>query len=154
MTNQKPVIWVINGPNLQALGIRRPDVYGVQTLEDLTKAWVAYAQSLGVTLRCEQSNYEGQLIEWLHDARGSKGVILNAGAFTHYSLAIRDAVESITPTPVVEVHLSNVHARESFRAHSVIASVCRGQITGFGSAGYYLAMQALVKRDEQGGWSD
>jgi len=144
MGNQRTVIWVINGPNLHALGTRRTDVYGSKTLAELTTAWMAYGHNLGVSVRCEQSNHEGQLIDWIHEARGSQGVILNAGAFTHYSVAIRDAIESIVPTPVIEVHLSNVHARESFRAHSVMAPVCSGQLTGFGEAGYYLAMRVLT----------
>ncbi|NDD67456.1 type II 3-dehydroquinate dehydratase [bacterium] len=144
MTHHDPIIWVLNGPNLQALGRRLPDVYGNKTLSELTADWMAYGTALGVTVRAEQSNHEGQLIDWIHEARGSRGIILNAGAFTHYSVAIRDAVESIRPTPVVEVHLSNVHAREAFRSHSVLSAVCVGQITGFGDAVYPLAMRVLM----------
>lgn len=135
---------VMNGPNLNLLGKREPEVYGKRSAEDLS----AYLERLGKEQDCrieeKQSNHEGELIDWIHEAEaGCDGVVLNAGALTHYSYAIRDAISSVT-VPVIEVHLSNIHARESFRHQSVLSPVVAGQIVGFGFLGYQLALQALL----------
>ncbi|HPB65973.1 MAG TPA: type II 3-dehydroquinate dehydratase [Spirochaetales bacterium] len=143
------LISVINGPNLNMLGEREPQVYGSETLDDLNSALGRAARDRGVDVEFFQSNSEGSLIDRLHEcSRRSDGVILNAGAYTHYSIAIRDAIAAIRP-PVVEVHLSNVHAREEFRRVSVIAPACVGQISGFGSTSYLLALEALVRIYEE-----
>jgi len=136
---------VLHGPNLNLLGTREPDVYGRVTLSEVNRLVRAHGRRRGVTVEARQSNVEGQLIDWLHGAerQGFLGVVLNPGAFTHYSLALRDAVASIR-VPVVEVHLSNVHAREKFRRHSVVAAVARGQIAGFGAVSYVLGLDALL----------
>lgn len=137
-------ILILNGPNLNLLGTRQPEVYGPTTLADIEKMCVAHAEVLGVTLAFVQSNHEGALIDAIHDARGTySGIILNAGAFTHTSIALMDAISSAM-VPVVELHLSNIHAREDFRHKSFIAPVAIGQICGFGAAGYPLAMDALL----------
>ena len=136
---------VLHGPNLNLLGTREPAVYGRATLVDVDKLIRDHARDLGVRVDCRQSNLEGQLIDWLQGAaaEGFAGVVFNPGAFTHYSIALRDAVSAIT-LPVVEVHLSNVHGREEFRRQSVIAPVARGQIAGFGPLSYLLGLDALV----------
>lgn len=135
---------VLNGPNLNLLGMREPGVYGTDTYEAICGRITDKADALGVGVSFAQSNSEGELIDRLHAAMGQyAGVILNAGAYTHYSYAIRDAIAAIR-LPVVEVHLSNIHAREEFRHTSVIAPACKGQIAGFGPAGYLLALEALV----------
>lgn len=136
---------VINGPNLNLLGVREPDVYGNRSAQDLT----AFLNQLGARHECrieeKQSNYEGEIIGWIHQAEtDADGVVLNAGALTHYSYAIRDAIGSVT-VPVIEVHLSNIHARESFRHQSVISAVVKGQIVGLGFLGYELAVHALLE---------
>lgn len=137
-------ILILNGPNLNLLGTRQPEVYGTTTLQDIEAICAAKAVSLGVTVEFVQSNHEGVLIDRLHAARGVfDGIILNAGAYTHTSIALMDAVSSIM-LPVVELHLSNIHAREAFRHQSYIAPVAIGQICGFGAAGYPLAMEALT----------
>jgi 3-dehydroquinate dehydratase-2 len=140
-------ILVLHGPNLNLLGTREPDVYGRSTLAEVDRAIERHARSRGVRAECRQSNSEGQLIDWLQAAerQGFAGVVMNPGALTHYSIALRDAVASIR-LPVVEVHLSNVHGREEFRRHSVIAPVARGQISGFGAASYLLGIDALLGR--------
>lgn len=139
---------VLNGPNLNLLGKREPGVYGTDTYEAVCARIALAAQEMGVTAAFDQTNSEGGLIDRLHAAADRyDGVVLNAGAYTHYSYAIRDAIASI-PVPVVEVHMSNVHAREEFRRQSVIAPVCRGQIAGFGVQSYILALRALVADDE------
>jgi 3-dehydroquinate dehydratase-2 len=136
---------VLHGPNLNLLGTREPAVYGPTTLAEVNRLIHGHARLRGVRVECRQSNVEGRIIEWLHAAEtaGFAGVVLNPGAFTHYSLALRDAVAGIG-VPVVEVHLSNIHAREEFRRHSVIAAVARGQIAGFGPASYLLGLDALL----------
>ncbi|WP_394649512.1 type II 3-dehydroquinate dehydratase [uncultured Deinococcus sp.] len=137
---------VLNGPNLNRLGLREPGVYGAQTLEDLERQCEAWGAELGVAVTCRQSNFEGQLLEWIHEAQeqGFTGIVINPGARTHYSYALRDAISG-QPLPVVEVHISNVDAREEFRHKSVTAAVCRGKISGLGFAGYRLAMDYLAE---------
>jgi len=136
---------VLHGPNLNMLGTREPTIYGRASLADVDKLIRDHARDIGVRVECRQSNTEGELIGWLQNAarEGFGGVVFNPGAFTHYSIALRDAVASIT-VPVVEVHLSNVHGREEFRRHSVIAPVARGQIAGFGPLSYLLGLDALA----------
>jgi len=136
---------VLHGPNLNLLGTREPGVYGRVTLPEVDRLIREHGRRRGVRVECRQSNVEGELIGWLHGAEreGFGGVVLNPGAFTHYSLALRDAVAAI-PVPVVEVHLSNVHGREEFRRHSVVAAVARGQIAGFGPQSYLLGLDALL----------
>ncbi|MFV0515499.1 MAG: type II 3-dehydroquinate dehydratase [Jhaorihella sp.] len=136
-------VLVLNGPNLNLLGTRQPDVYGDTTLAEIEAACARHADSLGLSVVCEQSNHEGALIEAIHAARGHHaGIVLNAGAFTHTSIALMDAIASVG-LPVVEVHLSNIHAREPFRRRSYVAPVALGQICGFGAGGYLLALDAL-----------
>lgn len=141
---------IMNGPNLNRLGKREPGIYGAETLEDVEGKLHKLALQHGVELSFFQSNWEGALIDKIHEAEdcGLDGIIFNPGAFTHYSIALRDAVASIT-VPVIEIHISNVHSREPFRQTSVIVPVCMGQISGFGTDGYELAFQAfLLKRKE------
>lgn len=138
---------ILHGPNLNLLGVREPGVYGSLTLEEIDARLRDLAGELGVQVRCVQSNHEGALIDALHDARSwAAGVVFNPGGYTHTSVALRDAVSAIG-IPVVEVHLSNVHAREEFRRHSLIAPVCVGSIAGLGWRSYALALRALVERD-------
>lgn len=137
-------ILLLNGPNLNLLGEREPAIYGATTLEQIVAQATELAQSVGLELQHIQSNHEGALIDALHEARAwAHGVILNAGAYTHTSIALRDAISAIG-LPVIEVHLSNIHAREPFRHTSLIAPVCVGQITGFGADSYLLAVQAMA----------
>ncbi len=136
-------ILVLNGPNLNLLGVRQPKVYGHTTLAMVEDACRAHGATLGFSVTCAQSNSEGSLIESIHEARTAMGgIVLNAGAYTHTSVALMDAIASVE-LPVVEVHLSNIHAREKFRQHSYIAPVALGQICGFGPTGYILALDAL-----------
>lgn len=136
-------ILVINGVNLDMLDIREPQIYGGKSLDDINKDLVAQAKAYGAEIEFVQSNIEGEIVEFIHSGRLYDGIILNAGAYTHYSIAIRDAISSIE-TPCVEVHLSNVHKREEFRHTSVISAVCVGVIAGFGEKSYKLALQALL----------
>lgn len=137
------IVLVLHGANLNLLGTRQPDVYGTQTLDDLNGVIKAAAKELGIEVRCEQHNGEGQIIDVLHAARGRyDGVVLNPGAYAHYSYAIADAIAGIE-IPVVEVHLSNVAAREDFRRGSVTAAACIGTISGLGASSYALALRAL-----------
>ena len=136
---------VLNGPNLNLLGRREPAIYGTDTLADVSNRLERLAVELGCTCDVRQTNSEGQLVEWLHEAwETADGVILNHAAWTHNSYAVRDAVAAIDP-PVVELHISNIHARESFRGQSVITAVAAGMICGFGTAGYELAVRGLVE---------
>ncbi len=141
-------VLVINGPNLNLLGVREPKFYGTLSLARLEEMLISYGKQLGLNVRCFQSNDEGGLIDRLHWAMGKfDGIILNAGAYTHYSYALRDAIIAID-IPVIEVHMSNIYARESFRHSSVIAPVCIGQISGFGTEGYKLALD-FFKRSKK-----
>ena len=139
-------IAIINGPNLNLLGRREPHIYGTDTLEDIEQRVREITGELGVQLEFFQSNSEGAIIDELHAARYERGVdavVINPGAYIHYSIAIRDAIAAIE-IPVVEVHLSNTHAREPFREHSVVAAVCKGRIEGFGWRGYVAAVRVLA----------
>ena len=138
-------VLVLHGPNLNLLGTREPDVYGTDTLADIDSQLTALAEELKITIRIKQSNSEEVLIESLHSSREwANGVLFNPGAFTHTSVAIRDAIAAID-IPVVEIHLSNIHARESFRRESLLAPVCLGSISGFGSQSYMLGLRSLEK---------
>lgn len=141
-----PLIYVLNGPNLNLLGLREPEIYGSDTLDDIAARLSEQAAGLGVEVDLRQSNHEGHLIDWLHEAgaRGAKAVILNAGGFSHTSVALHDAVKAIA-VPVIEIHISNPHARESFRRRSLIAPVAKGSVMGLGSVGYSLALDAAAR---------
>lgn len=137
-------ILYLNGPNLNLLGQREPNVYGSQSLQDIERSVQLRAAELEVEVEFRQSNAEGELVDWIQEAQGKvDAIVLNAAAYTHTSVALRDAISAVG-IPTVELHLSNVHARESFRHQSHIAGVCRGQITGFGAYGYILALEACV----------
>lgn len=136
-------ILVLNGPNLNLLGTRQPEVYGSTTLAMIEQSCVTHGESIGFSVSCAQSNSEGALVDAIHTARGvHAGIVLNAGAYTHTSVALMDAIASVE-LPVVEVHLSNIHAREEFRHRSFVAPVALGQICGFGAQGYIFALDAL-----------
>ncbi len=139
-------VYVLNGPNLNLLGLREPDIYGSDTLDDIAGRLEDRAKELGLEVELRQSNHEGHLCDWLHEAQaeGAKAVLLNAGALTHTSLALYDAIRSIK-IPVIEVHISNPHAREAYRHKSFVAMAAKGTISGFGTYGYELALEAAAK---------
>ncbi len=139
-------VLVLNGPNLNMLGIRDPKTYGSQTLGDVEAMCTAEGEKLGLTVQCRQSNREGELCEWIHETYGKMdGIIINPGAYSHTSVAIRDALSAVA-IPTIEVHLSNIHAREEFRHHSYVSAVSVGVICGLGATGYRLALEALAER--------
>lgn len=139
-------VYVLNGPNLNLLGTREPEIYGADTLDDIAAKLTERAQALGFAIEMRQSNHEGHLVDWLHEAQAEEAaaVIINAGAFTHTSIALLDAIRSIR-TPVIEVHLSNPHAREAFRHKSYVGMAAKGTICGFGADSYLLALEAAAK---------
>ena len=141
-----PLIFVLNGPNLNLLGTREPEIYGHDSLDDIAARLSQQALALGVELDIRQSNHEGHLIDWLHEARlnGVKAVIMNPGGFSHTSVALHDAVKAVQ-LPVIEVHLYNPQARDSYRRRSLIAAAAAGTITGFGALGYELALDAAAR---------
>jgi len=151
VTEQTPAILVINGPNLNMLGVRQPEIYGRRTLDDMMRDLAACAAQGTPALEMVhvQSNHEGVLLDAIHDrGRTAAGIIINAGALTHYSIAVRDALASVT-TPAIEVHISNIHAREEFRHTSVLSAVVQGQIVGLGEDGYRLALEWFRRRISQ-----
>ena len=140
-----PIILIVNGPNLNMLGKRQPEVYGRETLADIEAACIKHASLSGLEVEFRQSNHEGDLVDWIQGARGrAAGIVINAGAYTHTSVAILDALLS-AEVPSVEVHLSNIHQREEFRHHSFVSKAAKGMICGFGSHGYILALDALAR---------
>jgi len=140
-------ILCLNGPNLNRLGKREPDIYGSETLDDLTQSLIVRGERSNVQIDCKQSNHEGELIDWIHLAEDDQldGIIFNPGAYSHTSYAIRDAISAIS-VPVIEVHISNIHSRESFRHKTVLSAVCLGQICGLGTYGYTLALETFLHR--------
>ncbi|WP_375451045.1 type II 3-dehydroquinate dehydratase [uncultured Devosia sp.] len=139
-------VLVLNGPNLNMLGTREPDIYGAQTLGDIAALCQSGGESLGLTVDFRQSNHEGELVTWIQEARGgADGIVINPAAYSHTSVAIHDALKA-AGLPVVEVHLSNIHQREPFRHHSYVSAVAYGVICGFGAVGYSLALQALAEK--------
>jgi len=141
-------IWVFHGPNLNLLGLREPEHYGSHTLAEINHKVVATANQVGMIAECRQTNHEGDLIDWIQALTSDDFLILNPAAWTHTSYAIRDAIRAVM-VPTVEVHLSNIHAREAFRANSVIAPVCIGQVSGLGIDGYVLAMRYAIDYQER-----
>ena len=139
-------IYVLNGPNLNMLGTREPEIYGYDTLDDIAGMLEDRGSDLGLDIDMRQSNHEGHLVDWLHEAQAydARAVILNAGAFTHTSIAVHDAIKSIR-TPVIEVHLSNPHTREEFRHTSFVGRAAKGSIAGFGALSYMLALEAAAR---------
>ncbi len=150
MTAKRKIL-VLNGPNLDLLGKREPEIYGTLSLADIENKIEAHARARSAAVECRQSNHSGQLIEWLHEVEGVLGVVLNAGGLTHFDVALRDAVAALE-RPLVEVHISNIHARERFRRRSLIAAVAVAQISGLGWRGYLSAVDFLI--DEFGAKSD
>lgn len=146
MKSEEKKILVIHGPNLNLLGIREKGIYGTETFDSINDRIRQEAEKLGVQVDIFQSNHEGEIIDKIHAAMGVYGgIVINPGAYTHYSIAIRDAIKAVS-IPTVEIHLSNVHAREEFRAKSVIAPVCVGQISGFGGDSYILGLNAIIMK--------
>jgi 3-dehydroquinate dehydratase-2 len=138
-------VYVLNGPNLNLLGFREPEIYGRATLADIEKATAARAKQHGLKIVFRQSNHEGELIDWTHEARGKgSGIIVNPGAYSHTSIALFDALKALDK-PIIEVHLSNPHRREAFRHHSYVSEAAKGVICGFGSTGYLLAVEAMAE---------
>lgn len=139
------LVYVLNGPNLNRLGKREPEIYGSQTLDDIGADLAAYGKTMGLAVDMRQSNHEGMLVDWLHEAadKGAHAVLLNAGAYTHTSVALYDAIRSIT-VPVIEVHLSNPHTREEFRHKSWIGMAAKGTVAGFGARSYTVALAAAA----------
>ena len=139
-------IYVLNGPNLNLLGMREPEIYGSDTLDDIAGQLEDRARELGLTIDMRQSNHEGHLIDWMHEAqaKGAKAILLNSGAYTHTSLGLYDCIRSIR-TPVIEVHLSNPHAREAYRRHSYVGMAAKGTVAGFGALSYLLALEAAAR---------
>jgi 3-dehydroquinate dehydratase II len=138
-------VLILNGPNLNLLGYREPEVYGHDTLADVEALCRSHADSLGLAADCRQSNHEGQLIDWVHEARTAfAGIVINPGAYSHTSIALLDAVKAVQK-PVIEVHLSNIHQRESFRHHSYISQAAKGVICGLGIQGYVAALDAMAR---------
>jgi len=152
MTNSLTSIMVLNGPNLNRLGKRQPEVYGTTTLADVEKQMLERAGELGIDLYFRQSNHEGELIDWVHEAADQGWpVIINPGGFTHTSVALRDALAEVADgAGFIEVHISNVHAREPFRAHSYLSPIARGVIAGLGTYGYLLALDSIVNTLQEG----
>ena len=145
-----PTVFILNGPNLNLLGKRQPEVYGSATLGDVEARARSVGESLGLDIIFRQSNHEGELIDWIQEARtAAAGIIINAAGYTHTSVAIQDALLA-AEKPVIEVHLSNIHARESYRHHSYISAVARGVIVGLGIDGYEFALHALARRIDRG----
>jgi len=141
-------IWIFHGPNLNLLGIREPLHYGTRTLAEINQELVASANQVGINAECRQTNHEGDLLDWIQALTPNDFLILNPAAWTHTSYAIRDAIRAVG-VPTVEVHLSNIHAREAFRANSVIAPVCIGQVSGLGAEGYVLALRYAIDYQER-----
>ncbi|MFA7585900.1 MAG: type II 3-dehydroquinate dehydratase [Novosphingobium sp.] len=140
------LVYVLNGPNLNLLGTREPGIYGSDTLDDIAGMLQDRAVQLGLEVDVRQSNHEGHLVDWLHEAQseGAAAVLLNAGAYTHTSVALHDAIKAIS-TPVIEVHLSNPHTREAFRHHSYVGMAAKGTVAGFGARSYLLALEAVAE---------
>jgi 3-dehydroquinate dehydratase-2 len=140
-----PTVFVLNGPNLNLLGLREPEIYGSETLNDIEDRVVARAKQLGLAVDFRQTNVEGQLVDWIQEARTkAKGIIINPAAYTHTSVALHDALKAVG-IPAIEVHLSNTHAREEFRHHSYVSPVAHGIVVGFGAYGYELALDGLAR---------
>ncbi|CAN0652644.1 type II 3-dehydroquinate dehydratase [Nitratireductor aquimarinus] len=138
-------VFILNGPNLNALGKREPGIYGGDTLADVEKNCRDKAASLGMDIEFRQSNHEGDLVDWIHEAgQKAAGIVINPGAYGHTSIALHDAIRAVSPLPVIEVHISNIHAREAFRHVSMIAPAAKGMICGLGTIGYVLALDALA----------
>lgn len=143
---ERPRVLVLNGPNLNLLGTREPEIYGSTTLADVDANCRARGRALGLEVDCRQSNHEGELVQWVQEARDThQGLIVNAGAYTHTSVALLDALRA-SGLPAIEVHLSNIHRREDFRRHSYVSMAAVGMICGFGPLGYELALEALAAR--------
>jgi 3-dehydroquinate dehydratase II len=140
-----PTVFVLNGPNLNLLGLREPEIYGAETLNDIEDRVAARAKQLGLAVDFRQTNVEGQLVDWIQEARTkARGIIINPAAYTHTSVALHDALKAVG-VPTIEVHLSNTHAREEFRHHSYVSPVAHGIVVGFGAYGYELALDGLAR---------